>query len=288
MLKKYIFFLDEKKKLIHEFMEKILFNKISLKKIFIDTIMSNKRKYIKSDSNTSNTIDLEDDLSDELDGQSEKNRQLDTGWLLAPKILNKNGKKVSICKLCDSVISPKIERIRNHFNCLNSNCCILLRPKANNIMDYMPRALTKDELDNFKKELGLFYYSSGLSFNTVENPHLNKALQILRPDAQVPHRKLLSGNILDFHYGVIQTNIKKCYESSNICITSDTTTNQRGIPITNFMCVVDGKAYYHTSKEGGQVSHTGDIIVDEIVFAMNEIGVDKFVGLCTDNASNNV
>lgn len=252
----------------------------------------------------SSIIDDDDDDTDDhvvkkqKTANNENNKQTqDPVWNWVKKeIDNKTGKILVFCKLCkkmfQTVKKAKPERVRPHFDSMNSNCCEILKQNDNNnsLNKYTVPKLSTDSIEAFHREFAIFFYTSGIAFNVVENDHLLIALQKLRPDVKLPSRKSLSEQHLNFHFELIQKKLENDLNNNNgyISLTSDTTTNQRGIPITNFMCVTNGKAYYYGSKVGGAVSHTGDLIAAEIIDVMNKLGNEKVVGLCTDNASNNV
>jgi len=55
--------------------------------------------------------------------------------------------------------------------------------------------LTKEEQQEIDDNLAMFCYCSGSSFRTLENPHLQKVLEICRPDVVLPTRQKLAGEL---------------------------------------------------------------------------------------------
>ena len=53
------------------------------------------------------------------------------------------------------------------------------------------------------------------------------------------------------------------------------------------MMIGNGKSLFVDATLGGEISHTGSVIADEIIKIMKYVGIDKVAGVCTDNAANN-
>lgn len=204
------------------------------------------------------------------------------------------------CKHCKKDISRKIERIKNHFSVFNSKRCEKLYnglPPVGSIgtrkiTDSAVRSLTFEEQKNVDKEFALFCYTSGTPMHKVDNPHIRTAFAMLRPGATLPSRKVLSTTLLDAVYDETKSRIESSTGADTkafVCITTDTTTNTIGIPITNFMCMNRNtkEAVFYDSIAGGDTKHTAQVVANEVSSLIERIGANLVAGSCTDNASTN-
>ena len=112
---------------------------------------------------------------------------------------------------CDQKISPKIERIRNHFVADYVNKCASLFPvksKQKTIMEIYVPPLSKFQKETFLNDIAMFVYTSGISFNVISNHYFNKAIRALRSDVPIPDRKIIAGELLDYQYKYFQDEVQ--------------------------------------------------------------------------------
>ena len=64
--------------------------------------------------------------------------------------------------------------------------------------------ITENEKMRCDKELSLAFFSGGVPFRFIENPHLLRAMGILRPGYELPSRRQLSDRMLDDCYASLQ------------------------------------------------------------------------------------
>ena len=83
--------------------------------------------------------------------------------------------------------------------------------------------MTEQEQLRVNKALALHFYITGTSFQRVEEPHLQEAFRICRPDVKLPTRKQLAGPMLDMTYNDIKKRIDSAMDVTQaiVCVTSN-------------------------------------------------------------------
>ena len=134
----------------------------------------------------------------------------------------------------------------------------------------------------------MFFYVTGASFERIEQPHLAKALEILRPDVKLPNQRNLTDNLLDECYREMKTTIDKKLTEDEIqlWITSDSWTNISHDAIVNYMATCNRFSLFLESIATGEISHTGEWIASEFIRIINKLKTEVCGG-CTDNTSAN-
>lgn len=231
-----------------------------------------------NDNNSNNSINIERNNKGQLDPEWDE--------------VTREGPDLVSCKHCKKQLFGRVARIRLHFSVFNTaGRCEVIFPKKQSysIKNCFSAGLSASQIDEFHKKISQFIYTSGTSFNKLENKDFLAALKVLHPNVTLPSRKTLSDKLLTESYNEMNTKINKIIKQKGnySCLAIDSTTNTIGIPIINFMIVVDGKSTFYCSKEGGSESHTHQVITHEVSDVMNSVGVDLVVGMCTDNAANN-
>ena len=131
-------------------------------------------------------------------------------------------------------------------------------------------------------------YSSGVAFNFVENPAFRKFLQHLRPAYKPPTRWKLANSMLDDAYDRTKKDMDVLLNKAGrqITLVSDGWTNVRTESVINYVAVTRKNAIFLKSEVPGSKRPTGDMIVDGLKKAVEEVGRDKVVAVVTDNVAN--
>jgi hypothetical protein len=177
---------------------------------------------------------------------------------------------------------------------------ILITPpitKQTNIKKY-GRVVTKEMQGKFQQLWSRYVFSSGVSFNSSENPALIEALKLAAPGVSIPTRKQLANDYLNSEYQlikeemkqIIQQQIKRDEDSIGICVTRDGWSNTRQESIVDYMiCTPLEDPVFYSAKDTGANSHTSEYLKTDIISEMNSIESDTgadVVGVVSDNASN--
>ena len=122
---------------------------------------------------------------------------------------------------------------------------------------------TATEQKKFNLEMAMHFYCTGTSFVQIEDPHLYRAIQLARPGARLPTRKMLaddsSGGLLDICYKNVQQDVKKISPSRSLFLEA-----------------------VHTEQQ----SHDADWLTADLVRVMESIG-NNIAGAITDNTATN-
>ena len=90
--------------------------------------------------------------------------------------------------------------------------------KEARMTDYVSNlpSVKKNELEKCYEHLAQWFYETGTPFYRVENEHLLKAFQALRPDiASLPSRVQLGGTMLDKLYNKLKAQVDKRLKSEH-------------------------------------------------------------------------
>jgi hypothetical protein len=107
------------------------------------------------------------------------------------------------------------------------------------------RRISPEQKQEFERLWARYVYSSGVSFNSCENPALQEAMRKAAPRFEIPSRWKLSNTLLDSEYahvkkdmvGVIKQHMSEenPSDSVGICLTTDGWSNVHGESIVNFV-----------------------------------------------------
>ncbi|KAJ9524379.1 hypothetical protein QJQ45_008583 [Haematococcus lacustris] len=109
-----------------------------------------------------------------------------------------------------------------------------------------------DVVDDVKKELALFFYTSGTAFARADNPHMKRALKLLGVDS--PSAKQLRTTYLNNTHAVLQRRVATMMETLlmglGLMMCTDGWRNKRaanGQPLVNLVLLkAEGGAFFHS------------------------------------------
>ena len=107
----------------------------------------------------------------------------------------------------------------------------------------------------------------------------------IRPKFKPPTQAQLSGQLLEKIHHEIEADVKKKIDEAKLLtIQCDSYTNVNSEGVMNFIINRPTPVYYkHVAVKDD--SATGEYLAKEVAKVIDEIGLQKTVGLCTDNAS---
>lgn len=190
-------------------------------------------------------------------------RKRDEIWREITVAENKN----VICNKCQMVIHrygyTKVERVRAHFE---TKCLLGKRlkpmPSGDNggALAISPESgvnpneikLRKSEYMNkigvFKRRFAQWIYSTGQTFDDVENKSLLRALKVLRADVAVPTKEELENDLLDMEYQASITKVHKMLAGKACCLAIDNWIDVNGNSVTNYSAICENVPYYLESS----------------------------------------
>lgn len=149
---------------------------------------------------------------------------------------------------------------------------------------------TRTLLDNTEvhRILSRAIYVTGQPLSLLEHPLWREALQALRPDYEVPSRKMLSTSLLNEEYTKVKNEINEKIQQAKILhIAVDGWSNLRNDSIINII-IFATKPYFYKFLETKNNRHTAEYLAEEISKVIKELGPNKFLAFITDNAANMV
>ncbi|CAG8793384.1 36465_t:CDS:2, partial [Gigaspora margarita] len=188
-------------------------------------------------------------------------RNKGTFWDGFEKIVNKKGQERWKCKVCNNSWVKNETRIQehyNHCNLKNSNNSNTLSSTSSSTSSFFTNADQK-ELESL---LARGFYSAGISFNILENDDIKAFFLRALPYFKLPTRYSLSNSLLTKEYSGLNTD-----------------------SIINYM-ITTPKPLFYKSVHTKEDQHTAQNIAEGIDKVMQELGIDKFVAVITDNAPN--
>ncbi|KAF2177002.1 hypothetical protein K469DRAFT_721098 [Zopfia rhizophila CBS 207.26] len=122
-------------------------------------------------------------------------------------------------------------------------------------------------------------YSSGVSFNFVENPAFIRFLKCLRPAYTPLSRYQIAGLLLTETYKETKEKMEKVLEraSGQITLVSDRWTNLRGKAIVNYVAVTRRYAIFLKLVATGQDRHTGEYIANGLTEVVECLKVNSLI-----------
>jgi hypothetical protein len=158
------------------------------------------------------------------------------------------------------------------------------------ICDYAVPSIDRKTKAKFQELIALHYYLTGTSFQRIEDPNLAKAIQLLRPDADLlPTRRMLAERLLDKNYDKIKSMSTSCLsdKANCFCLATDGWSNVRNEPIINYIAISPNKSLFLESVSTGEQGHNANFIAGDILRIMQKFPDTKFSGVITDNTSAN-
>ncbi|KAI2504912.1 transposase [Fragilaria crotonensis] len=104
--------------------------------------------------------------------------------------------------------------------------------------DYLIPPLTPINQAAFQEEIAMYFYMCAMPFSRMEEPHLLRSLQKLRPDVKLPSRKDLSGRLLQSVHKKVKSKVDAWLKRDHFaCVISDAWSNIRNESVINYMLV---------------------------------------------------
>ncbi|KAG6944966.1 hypothetical protein JG688_00016811 [Phytophthora aleatoria] len=153
--------------------------------------------------------------------------------------------------------------------------------------------VSKAEEESFNVEIATDFFTVGISFRVIDNPHMRRALTRYRPHMKLPTRHALATSLLDTVYTMEKDKLARLLRRqasgvfgyynrgwSNI--------NREGI--VNYVIWSPGmrRPMMWSSGTIGSAAHTGDFMASEIsrIIAEVEAVAGKVSAVVSDNAAN--
>lgn len=129
-------------------------------------------------------------------------------------------------------------------------------------------------------------YASTCPLNMFDNIHWRNAFQHLRPSFQPPRRFALSNALLEAEYVRVSSIVNQKVESaSTLGMQLDSWTNIRNEAVVNVVVTTPQPVFYKSVATGAE-SHSAINMCKVVETTLVEIGLDKCIGLVSDNAKN--
>ena len=158
--------------------------------------------------------------------------------------------------------------------------------KYSKITDWASR-MSDSERKQCDTELALAFFSGGVPFRFIENPHLLRATGLLRPGYKPPSRRQLSNQLLDDCYSSLQAEIStEMSKATYVSLATDAWTNVNGESVINFIVLLPRPVFYEAVYTADN-SHTADYLADATAEIIRKIGTEKVVSVVMDNAAAN-
>ena len=142
----------------------------------------------------------------------------------------------------------------------SASSCSPFRPTADIRMFTMP-LLSKSDKAAFHSMIAMHYYMTGMAFARIEESHFVQAVKLLRPDATLPSRKDLAGQLLNKAYAEVQAKVDVWLNRDTYsCLTSDSWTNIKNEAVLNYMLVSEEMSLFLESHSTQEIAHTAQFI----------------------------
>ncbi|CAG8813584.1 27945_t:CDS:2 [Gigaspora margarita] len=208
-------------------------------------------------------------------------RNKGTFWDEFEKIVNTKGQERMKCKTCNKSWAKNETRMQEHYN-----YCRLKNSGNSNTSSSTSSFFTNADQKELESLLARGFYSAGISFNILENDDIKAFFSRALPYFKLPTRYSLSNSLLTKEYSDLNTVINYLLnETQFLCLVTDGWSNIRKDSIINFM-ITTPKPLFYKSVHTKEDQHTAQNIAEGIDKVMQELGVDKFVAVVTDNAPN--
>lgn len=156
------------------------------------------------------------------------------------------------------------------------------------MMNYVDILTDADEKE-IDLKMAIFFFRTAQSFRTIEAQSFRDMVIKLRPSMtdRVKSASTLRGPMLDKVYGIVKKEtVDKIAESKSFIVISDGWTNVNKQHIINFIVQIPSKKpFFYKSVNTSHMTLNAETMKELIVDVAKEIGIEKWVGLLTDNAN---
>ncbi len=163
------------------------------------------------------------------------------------------------------------------------------RGRQKSVQEYFPPPLNPVDQSKFEKEIAMYFLTSGTPYIRVENRHLLRAVQTLRPDAQLPNRKKIGGALLNECYEEVKAEVEKRIDPSTaFCLSTDAWTNINHDAIINFVMSQPEMTLYVGSIATKNASHNANYLsekVSEVIRKFENNGEGGYVAGCVTDST---
>ncbi len=142
------------------------------------------------------------------------------------------------------------------------------------------------EQENLEVLLARAMYTSGTAFHMFNSPKWQLFFRKLRPSFKLPTSYKFSTPLLEAEYNSVKTEVNNhIKESSILSLQTDAWSNIRNDSINNYLKNTPKPVFFETihTKEN---RHTSEFLLNEMQIVMEENGIDKFLGVVTDDGAN--
>ena len=125
----------------------------------------------------------------------------------------------------------------------------------------------------------------GCALSLVDNVYWHRLFKASKPSFDVPSRYEVSNKLLDMTYDKTASEVNgKIKDATSLAIQCDGWSNVRNKAIIYFIVNTPEPVFYKSVSTGVN-SQDGAYYADQINTVIEEVGQDKVIAVCTDNAS---
>jgi hypothetical protein len=131
------------------------------------------------------------------------------------------------------------------------------KPRANKTMhDYLIPPLSAIDRAAFQEEIAMYFYMCAMPFSRMEEPHLLKSLQKLRPNVKLPSRKDLSGKLQQSAHKRVKSKVDAWLKRDHFaCVISDAWSNIKNESVINYICRIQAMFRFFWSRLKAESYH---------------------------------
>ncbi|CAG8626063.1 16937_t:CDS:2 [Dentiscutata heterogama] len=167
--------------------------------------------------------------------------------------IDEKGKEHYKCKAYKKEWAKNITQLQEHINTLSN--------------------LTSQEQIELESLLARAFYTSGVSFNVIENIDFQAFLKKACPSFNIPSRHTLSNSLLDKEYMNLQVVVQNTLDETPYhCLVSDGWSNVNKSPM-----ITTPNPIFYKSVCTKEEHHTAENIAKGIENVMREINIDKSI-----------
>jgi hypothetical protein len=143
---------------------------------------------------------------------------------------------------------------------------------------------TKTDIDDINMDFALFFYTEGISFHKIQNPHLRRALAKLNKKFRLINNQQLNGPFLYSTYMHLKNIESEFCSKSYGTLACHAWVNAQSDSVINYMMNIPGKQEVFLESVNINNVVNRDFIVDDISRVFNCSGYD-YVGCAMDNST---
>ncbi|KAF2903904.1 hypothetical protein ILUMI_02265 [Ignelater luminosus] len=191
-------------------------------------------------------------------------------------------KTSSVSTAATDLLSPSSQSVVNK-NLLNSSSTPT--SKSSVLLFKFVDCTTADETDEIRKLLAMTIYATDSPLNVSENKYWINFFKQIRP-LQLPSHHNLSSTLLQNMYNNVQLQVQNSLANAYVVgIQCDGWSNIRNKSIINFIITTPQQVFYKTISTE-EHHHRGQYVAEQIEAVFTDIGINKVIAWCTDNAAN--